>query len=123
MTRNKRRARRVSKEDSNQASVNFRITKNGKVRIGSLANLSNGGVFIATSTQCKTGVVIHMEFTVPSRFQIIPAIGKVVWQGERHGKVGIGVEFTEIEPVDLYDLMRGVKQGGWLYALGVTSEP
>lgn len=118
MSISKRRQHRIEQE----TSVEFAIENGGKTIDATITNLSTGGVFIVTDQKIKPGASIQMRFNVPSRFQEIEARGKVVWQGKRNRKVGIGVEFLEIDPIELYDLMRGVKPGGWLYAMGVLGD-
>ena len=85
-------------------------------------NLSSGGTFIRTDSPLPIGTSVEMTFEVPSRFMQVEAKGTVTWVIREQGEVVMGIEFTAIDPIAHYDLMRGAKEGGWLYAFGVLAE-
>lgn len=114
--------RRQARRLSNAVEVCFCPESSEDSQNAVVANLSSGGVFIETEEELSEGTMLRLNFAVPTRFKQIDAVGKVVWKGTEDGRRGVGVQFVEINPIELYDLMRGVKEGGWLYALGMAGD-
>ncbi|MFC1587404.1 PilZ domain-containing protein [Planctomycetota bacterium] len=118
MSNHKSRPTRIEQE----AEVVFRVVKNGSDINAAVSSISIGGVFIVTDHEYEEGTILEMDFNVPSRLHKISAKGKIVWTGKKNSRKGVGVEFTEIGQVEVYDLMRGLQDGGWIYALGILAE-
>ena len=46
---------------------------------GLTANISEGGLFIATRSAIEPGTLLHLSFTLPTRGQPIEALAEVCW--------------------------------------------
>jgi uncharacterized protein (TIGR02266 family) len=60
-------------------------------------NISQGGVAIRTSSPLEIGTDIKLRFRLPSARRDVDASARVCWSDRR---VGMGLEFTTIEPAD-----------------------
>lgn len=85
------------------------------------ADLSRGGIFIETEEVLQPGTPLELEFTLPSQpagDQPIRARGVVAWASpappiylSRRG-IGMGIEFTEIEPSAKARITAFVREAG-----------
>lgn len=74
------------------------------------ANLSIGGMFIATETPLELGTRFRLRFAVPGRGKPIETVGEVRWcvPPEQAGAMnaGMGVQFDPLKPAELRALKR-----------------
>ena len=60
-------------------------------------NISHGGLALRTTSPLDAGTVVRVRFRLPSRKKEIEAEARVCWTDRR---VGMGLEFTTIDPAD-----------------------
>ena len=70
--------------------------------IGSITNISDGGVFIETSETFSVGQQMKLMFWCPDRKEPIKAEGQVAWNPPK----GVGVEFPTLPSKDLEKMIE-----------------
>jgi len=91
---------------------------------GLSANMSEGGVFIATHRDIAVGTVLRLSFRLPSSGRTIYVLGEVRWRrgpsaiaapgnvfGAEEGEglmPGVGLKFIDVGDDDLHDIRRFV---------------
>lgn len=76
------------------------------------ANLSIGGMFIATETPLDMGTRFRLRFAVPGRARPIETVGEVRWcvqPGPGAMNAGMGVQFDPLKPAEMRALERLMK--------------
>jgi CheY-like chemotaxis protein len=80
--------------------------KNGEVKIGTITDISSGGLFVAAEHDIIPDNPVDFAFTlhVQERKIIVAARGRVTWENSLHKPkkptypTGFGMEFTDIDP-------------------------
>jgi uncharacterized protein (TIGR02266 family) len=78
-----------------------------------MQDIGHGGVFVRTENPLEIGAHLDLEFTLPEKFRTIKAQATVAWSRKTEEgdlfPAGMGLEFTQIQPVDqksLYDYVK-----------------
>lgn len=104
--------RRTQPRVAVQAQVDFQSDAN--FYMGFSANISEGGIFVATVAIAPIGTEVDLSFTLPSG-EHIACRGVVRWIREVNDRLpdafpGLGVQFTDLEPASLEAIRRFVAQ-------------
>ncbi len=73
----------------------------GEAQEGDIANISTGGVFIATPDPLPMETVVEFDMRLPTLPSAISVTAVVRWHQEEKEPRGMGVEFLEISESDL----------------------
>lgn len=100
--------RRIQPRVKVQTQVDFQSDAN--FYMGFSANISEGGIFVATVATEPIGTEVDLSFTLPSGEQIA-CRGVVRWVREVNDRLpdafpGLGVQFTDLDP-DALEAIRG----------------
>jgi uncharacterized protein (TIGR02266 family) len=95
-----KKPQRASARVKMQAAIDF--TSDNNFYAGFSANISDGGLFVATVNLLPLGTEVDLSFTLPSG-QRIEAKGRVSWVREVNDKIpdafpGMGVQFVGLAP-------------------------
>ena len=81
-------------------------------------DISAGGLFIETEIPIKAGTQVFLRFSLTPRSKPIQATGEVVRvmrdqedEGKPKGKMGIGIQFIYIHPLDRQLIQDFISQG------------
>ena len=88
-------------------------------RNGAAVNIASGGVFVKTGAPMAVGTELELQFSVPVRYNALQAKGTVVWVDEISDNPGMGVEFSSIDSIAKYDLVRSTGPGAWIHSFGI----
>lgn len=104
--------RRVQPRVKVQTQVDFQSDAN--FYMGFSANISEGGIFVATVAVAPIGTEVDIAFSLPTGEQIA-CRGVVRWVREVNDRLpdsfpGIGVQFTDLDPQSLEAIRRFVSQ-------------
>jgi len=79
-----------------------------------MQDIGHGGVFVRTESPLEVGAQLDLEFTLPEKFRVIKAQAKVAWSRKKEEgdlfPAGMGLEFTQIQPMDQKSLYEYVKK-------------
>lgn len=75
-----------------------------------VTNVSGGGIFVPGRAAYEKGVILQMEFRIPSRQDKVLVMGRVVWAGEQ----GMGVEFLKIDARVKAEIIKNARRGAWV---------
>jgi len=87
-------------------SADVQFLQNGEPRLGLIADISKGGLFMAIPHDAMPDNPVDLAFSLPceGRDVLVAARGQVVWENRAHNLLkpaypaGVGVEFTDIDP-------------------------
>jgi CheY-like chemotaxis protein len=88
----------------------------GMSNMGSLFDISVGGVFVETEEQLPIDTVLDLEFRLNPKSALIQCKGRVAWLNRKHSlrkdyaSAGMGLEFIEIKKMDLLNIQSYVKE-------------
>lgn len=71
---------------------------------GRTVDLGRGGLFLRTAVPMPRGSEVDVRLQLPGRIDEVSARGTVVWAGNVEGRMGVAVEFCDVEDKD--DLVR-----------------
>jgi uncharacterized protein (TIGR02266 family) len=75
------------------------------------ANLSRGGVFLENTIPHPYGTLVELEFTLPGDRERLHVRGRVVDRPEMADRLGMAVEFIEMEPAVARKIEEFVEAG------------
>jgi len=87
-------------------SADVQFLENGEPRLGLIADIGKGGLFMAIPHDALPDNPVDLAFALPhqGRDVLVAARGQVVWENRSHNLLkpaypaGVGVEFTDIDP-------------------------
>jgi len=82
--------------------------------LGSLLDISVGGVFLETEECFETGSELHLEFQLSQEKAVIRCKGRVAWINRKdnfknHASSGLGIEFLDIQKLDILSIQAWVR--------------
>ena len=98
--------------------VQLKLPDTGEAHDGTCLNLSEGGVLVESELALHRGASVYVEMVIPSVGRAFYADAEVMWAVRKlpgRGGPGMGLRFTEIQPVHLSflrDLIRKLDEPG-----------
>ena len=111
----KRKEKRTSKRITFRARVDYELESEDTFVFEHMANLSKGGIFLATRTPLAVGTTTTLRFDIPKGGRTVEVQGRVAWineyrPGGENPNPGMGVEFVDLDEADRDVITRLVKR-------------